>query len=131
MAMNPYAQYVDNQVMTSTPGKLLLMTYDAAIRFTRTALECMKKKNLYEQNENIKKARNALLSLISALNHDADPKLAANLDALYRYCFDKLTQANIHDNQESVTEVIGILTELRAVWAQADLAAKSESARAA
>jgi flagellar protein FliS len=59
------------------------------------------------------------------LNHEIDPKLTANLEAIYTYCFDKLFYANVNDDLPSLEEVMTILTELRATWAEADLIAKS------
>lgn len=117
---NPYSQYVENQVKTAAPGKLLLMAYDAAIRFGNSAREKMKERNIPEQSANITKMQNILLELISSLNPKADEKLAANLDALYTYMFDRLTQASIRDELKALEEVLQILTELRAVWAEAD-----------
>lgn len=117
---NPYSRYLENQIMTASPGKRLVMTYDGAIRFARTAQECMKKGDLFEQGNNIRKVQNILLELMASLNPKVDEQLAANLDALYTYMFDRLTHANIRDDEKALEEVLGLLTELRAAWAEAD-----------
>jgi flagellar protein FliS len=122
---NPYGKYLETQIMTASPGKLLLMTYDGAIRFARAAQESIRRGNLYEQGQNIQKVQNILLELMASLNPKVDRQLTANLDALYTYMFDRLTQANIHDDTQPLEEVAQILTELRAVWAEADLAARA------
>jgi flagellar secretion chaperone FliS len=122
---NPYGKYLETQIMTASPGKLLLMTYDGAIRFARAAQESIRQGNLYEQGQNIQKVQNILLELMASLNPKVDRQLTANLDALYTYMFDRLTHANIHDDTQPLEEVAQILTELRAVWAEADLAARA------
>jgi len=122
---DPYSQYLENQVKTASPGKLLIMTFDAAIRFGRTAHERMKEGKLDEQSANIGKLQNVLLELMSSLDAKVDRQLAANLDSLYTYMFDRLTQANIRDDVRALEEVVQILTELRSAWAEADLAARS------
>lgn len=127
---SPFNQYFETQVLTASPGKLLVMTYDAAIRFARTAQESMKQGNLYEQGANIHKVQNILLELMSSLNPKADEQLAANLDALYTYMFDRLTHANVHDDMPALDEVLNILTELRATWAEAEQLARTSTTQA-
>ena len=126
--VDPYSKYLENQVKTATPGKLLVMTFDGAIRFSRIALEKMKEHKLDEQSLNISKVQNILIELMSTLNHKVDSQLAANLDALYTYMFDQLTDANIHDNTQALEEVIQMLIELRMSWAEAELSVRTSSA---
>ncbi|MCL6518698.1 MAG: flagellar export chaperone FliS [Armatimonadetes bacterium] len=126
MSVNsPYSQYVENQFKTASPGKLLLMAYDAAIRFAKTAAEKMKEGKLDQQSENIRKVQNIVLELISSLDMNVDRQLAENLYSLYSYIFDRLTHANIKDDQRALEEVIQILSELRQTWAEAELLARS------
>lgn len=122
---NPYSQYSLNQITTATPGRLLVMTFDAAIRFARTAAGKMKEHQLDEQNTNIKRVQNLILDLISSLNPKADSQLAANLHSIYNYMFDRLTQANLRDDATALDEVIEMLTELRKTWADAELIVRS------
>lgn len=118
---NPYSQYQESQLSTATPGKLLVMTFDAAIRFAKAASEAMKEHKLDVQSANITKVNNILLELISTLDFKVDFQLADNLDNLYRYMFDRLIFANIRENQAAVAEVIDMLIELRQTWAEAEL----------
>jgi len=124
---DPYAQYAENQITTASPGKLLLMAYDAAIRFGRVAQDKMRDGDLYEQSTNIRKVQNILLELMAALDPKADRQLTANLDALYTYMFDRLTHANIHDDVKALEDVIQIMTELRSAWAEADRLVRASS----
>lgn len=121
---NPYGKYLENQILTASPTKLLILTFDGAIRFARTAQEKMKQGDLYEQGNFIKKVQNILLELMSSLNAKVDPQLVANLDALYTYMFDRLTHANMQDDLQALEEVTNILVELRSVWAEADVLAR-------
>lgn len=126
MAMNnPYNTYFENQLKTATPGKLLVMLYDAGIRFAKTGLQKMQEGKLDEQSENIRKVQNVLLELISSLDPKSDPQLAGNLQSLYEFMFDQLTDANIHDNIEPLQNVIKLLTEMRGVWADAEMLVRS------
>jgi flagellar secretion chaperone FliS len=122
---NPYSQYHENQIKTVTPGKLILMAYDGAIRFARTAAEKMKEGKLDEQSANITKAQNIILELMSSLDMKIDQQLADNLYSLYTYMFDRLTQANVHDDIGALDETIQILGEMRSAWAEAEFALRS------
>lgn len=124
-ALNPYSQYQETQFKTATPGKLLLMTFDAAIQFARVAVEKMRQHKYDEQGANITRVQNILLELMASLDMDKDPRLAANLYSLYSYMFDRLTRANVQDDEAPLLETIQILTEMRATWAQAELAIRS------
>ena len=39
--------------------------------------------------------------------------------------FDRLTEANLHDDQQALAEVLDIMTELRSTWAEAELMIRS------
>lgn len=122
---DPYSQYVDNQIKTASPGKLLVMAYDAAIKFGHMAQEKMKQGDLFEQSSNIRKVQNILLELMSSLDPKVDRQLTANLDALYTYMFDRLTHANVHDDVNAIEEVVQIMTELRSAWEEAATTARA------
>jgi len=130
MTLNsPYEQYIRAQFTTATPGKLLLMAYDGAIRFAKVAAEKMKEGKLDEQSANIRKCQNIIAELMSSLNPEVNRQLADSLFALYSYLFDKLTRANISDDSQALDEVIAILTELRAAWAEADATVRTGASK--
>ena len=125
---DPYSQYLENQVKTATPGKVLVMAFDGAIRFARIAAEKMKEGQLDEQSANIIKVQNIIIELMSSLNMDADRQLAGNLYSIYSHIFDRLTQANVHDDMSALEEVIQILGEMRQTWAEAERLVRSGEA---
>ncbi len=122
---NPFSQYVDNQVNTATPGRLIVLAYDGAIRFANAGMEAMKARGLYEQSTSIAKAQAIIGELMCSLDDKAAPDLAASLKSLYAYMLDLLTEANIHDNADALREVIGLLTDMRAAWAEAEIMVRS------
>jgi len=48
-----------------------------------------------------------------------DERMAATLRSLYEYLYDRLTHANVRDDEGAVVEVIGHMSRLREAWAEA------------
>ncbi len=119
MAVSPYAQYQQNDITTAGPDKLLLITYDAAIRFARIGREKMKLDSPVEKSRNIGKSRALIAELLSTLDPAPNPELAASLARLYGYMHNRLVEADLNSDQGAVSEVIDMLTNLRGAWARA------------
>ena len=117
--MTANQSYRTNQITTAGPGQLVVMAYDGMLRFLREADVAMRQKNYEAQNRHIQKTQALLMELLCTLNHSASPELARNLDALYRWMYDRLTQANIHDELQTLAEVTGHLAKLRDAWSLA------------
>jgi flagellar protein FliS len=118
--LNAYArsQYQEMQVQT-TPGRLVVMLYDGALRFLHLGLDALQRGDRQAQGLNLGKAQNILLELMNTLDKSAG-KLAFNLESLYRYCLKRLLIANAEDRGEYVEEVIRLLLPLRDAWEQAE-----------
>ena len=124
---NAYQQYLESQVLTASKGKLLLMTYDGAIRFIGQAKIHMAAREYEAQNTCIIKAQRLILELMMTLDAKVAPDLAHRLMLLYEYMFNRLVEANVTDKPDVLDEVHERLTELRSTWAEADLRASSEA----
>jgi flagellar protein FliS len=120
MPQDGYAQYQRSQLMTASPAKLLLASYDGAIRFARIASERMRDGDLFEQNKHINKTLAIVSELMSTLRDDLDPAFSNRLRSLYLYVIRKLAQANLQGDQEALAESIKILSDLREAWGKAE-----------
>ena len=124
MVANGYARtYQTQAVLTASPGLLVLMLYEGALRFlaqAHVALEADKDDwHRFEViNRNIQKAQNIIAELKGTLNHDAGGEVAANLDRLYEYYIRRLHEANFKKDVTPVIEVEGLLGELRDGWSE-------------
>ena len=98
---NPYAQYQQNEITTAGPDKLLLITYDAAIRFARIGREKMKADSPVEKSKNIGKSRALIAELSSTLDPKPNPELAANLANLYLYMHNRLVEADLNNDEKA------------------------------
>lgn len=124
MMTSPYEKYRQSSVQTATPAQLLIMLYDGAIRFARTAMDGISKQDYEKTNLNFGKAQNIVKELMITL--DQKYEVSAGLYSLYEYINYLLVEANVHKSQEKAEEAIGYLTELRETWLQASKIAANQ-----
>lgn len=123
---NPYKQYQQNVVNTSTPQELTLMLYNGLIKFLKLAAQSIEGNNTEKSNNNISRAQDILEEFMSTLNMDYD--ISNNLYSLYDFMYWRLVDANIKKDKTMVEDVIGFAEELRDTWAQAMKLAKGQQA---
>ena len=112
------AQYQEMQVQT-TPGKLVVMAYDGALRFLHLGLDALRRGDRAAQSTNLVKAQNIILELSHTLDLGAG-EIAHNLAAIYRYLLTRLMVANAEDQAEPVEEAIRLMSDLRDAWDHAE-----------
>ena len=126
MMNNSYQQYKNTQIETASQEKLLLMLYDGAIRFTKRAIKGIEEENYELKNNALNRVQAILSEFQATLDHEQDPELTANLDALYDYMNRRLIEGNVENNTEPIEEVLDMLQELRETWQQAANKLKEE-----
>lgn len=117
MITSPYDKYRQSSVKTSTPAQLVVMLYDGAIRFVRTAMDGLSKQDYEKTSLNFGKAQTIISELMSTLDYSYE--ISNNLYSLYEYTNFLLVEANIRKSPEKAEEAIGYLTDLRETWLQA------------
>lgn len=117
--MNAYNQYQQNQILSASPEKILLMLYDGAIRFTRQAILGLEEDNLQIFHHGIKKSMAIITEFSNTLDHEIGGEIAENLDALYNFMVRELTLGNLHKDGEKLKVVERLLVELRTAWGEA------------
>lgn len=127
---NPYQKYKETSVQSASREKILLMLYEGAIRFTKKAIEACETKNIAERGLNIGRAYDIIMELNNTLNHDAGGDIAKNLEQLYMFMTEQLTQANISGDRRHLDQVLKLLETLYSGWVEAvEKLKKSESAK--
>jgi flagellar protein FliS len=121
--MNRYSigkSYLQVATQTASPGQLVLMLYDGAIRFLERARQGFGLEDPAEFNEtinnNVLRAQAILDELNAALNMDQGGPLADHLRMVYNYLDRRLQESNIRKEPDGVEEVIGRLETLRDAW---------------
>lgn len=115
---NPYNAYKNNEVLSASPNKLVLLLYDGAIRYIKWAQVALQDGRVEKVNHNLKKAQDILTEFMSTLDFEQGGEIAGSLFQLYEYMHHQLIQANIHKDVAGMEEVKGLLEELRETWAR-------------
>ncbi|MDX9916867.1 MAG: flagellar export chaperone FliS [Gudongella sp.] len=115
---NAYSEYKNNEIMSASKNKLVLMLYDGAIKFLKLSEIAIRENRIEKANLNITKAQDIISEFMATLNFDEGGVIADNLYQLYEYMHHTLVRANIEKDVSKVTEVRGYLEELRETWAQ-------------
>jgi flagellar protein FliS len=109
-------QYAATQVGTADRLQLVVMLYEGAISFLRQAQERMAQKDVTGKGLYLGKALDIIAELNASLNFHEGREVAANLFHLYNFMTAHLTRANINWDQDAVTEVMGMLGQLKEAW---------------
>lgn len=115
---NAARTYMATQVTTTSQGRLLIMLYEAAIKFLTQARERIEARDYAGKGTLISKAIDIVNELASSLNAEKGGDLAANLHQLYFYCNKRLFMANARMDTGAIDEVVSILDGIRSAYAQ-------------
>lgn len=124
MVASGYARtYRANAILTASPGQLVLMLYDGALKAITLAREAFdlpadEPRRIETINTQLLKAQTILSELQSGLNMEAGGEFARTMHRLYDYHNRRLLEANIRKQVEPVIEVERLVRELRDAWAQ-------------
>ncbi|WP_017378998.1 flagellar export chaperone FliS [Paenisporosarcina sp. TG-14] len=113
---NPYEVYQKNSVMTASPQELTLMLYSGCLKFIKLAKKAMVEKNFEVKNTNIIKAQAIIQELRVTLNQEIE--ISKNMAQLYDYMYNRLVDANMKNDLETLQEVEGYVVEMRDTWKQ-------------
>lgn len=108
--------YVENHISTQQRARLIVVLYDGAIRFLKTARQKLEEGDYALKGVYIGKAQDVLAELSNCLNMEAGPQIANDLRALYNFLHRHLTQANIQRDPQMIDDCVAILEELRQAW---------------
>ena len=100
---NVYGQYRQVQVSTASPGKLILMLYQGAIKALKKANELIDRKEYGEKGDQLIKAQDIIMELNLALDLKTG-EIAESLHQLYMYAYRKLVVANLEVDKDAIQE---------------------------
>ena len=101
---------------SASPHRLIQMLMERIIAKISMARGHMQREDVSNKGRLIGDAIDIISGLQASLNHKADEKIAGNFDALYDYMKRRLLLANLHNDPEILSEVSGLMQELKEAW---------------
>jgi flagellar secretion chaperone FliS len=121
--MNAYAamkQYqtvnVNAQVSEADAHRLIQMLMEGGLQRIAQAKGAMQHGNLALKGEQIGKAVAIIGGLRESLDHQQGGEVAGNLERLYAFMQQRLSEANLRNDIALLDEVIDLLREVKAGW---------------
>lgn len=125
MIGSPYAKqaktYQKQAILTASPGQLVLMLYDGALKFLNQAGEAFadpdNPKCIERVHQGLHRAGEIIAELQANLDLEAGGEYAENLYRLYDYYGRRLMEANMTKSERPMREVEKLLKQIRDAWA--------------
>lgn len=108
--------YAKNQVLTASPEQILIMLFDAAIRFNREAQAANDAGKTSLKLEKIGRVFNIISEFSNTLDHNVGGEIAEELDALYQFHLQELGKARTDKTNKHLKFVEDFLVEWRETW---------------
>jgi flagellar protein FliS len=129
MAYSNYGKYLETEVFSADPVKLVCMLYRGAIDATSAARRHLKDRQIRERSREIMRAVEILLELSRSLDPQYE-QISRPLRDLYVYTQTRLIEANAKQIDQPLAEVEQLLSTLLEGWKSVVPAAPPVSAEA-
>lgn len=116
MRTNAYQQYVEDEILTADPIRLVQLLYKGAMEAVVSARSCLARGDIKGRSTSTTRAIQILAELSFSLNHEAGGELSARLAALYDYMQRRLIDGNQEQIDPPFAEVEKILGTLGEAW---------------
>jgi flagellar protein FliS len=111
--------YKKTSINTARKEEILLMLYEAAIKFCKKSIEAINEKNIAKKGEYIGRLQDIIIELNNSLDHKIGGSIAEELSRLYDYIFYSSTLANINMDTKPLEGCLDVLTTLYDGWTNA------------
>lgn len=111
-----YQNYLDHEVLTATPLKLVELLYRGALDSIASARRYLRLGDIRSRSRAIGKATAIVTELSLALDHEKGGELSRNLANLYAYIAKLLIRANAEQIDPPLAEAEQLLSTLVEAW---------------
>jgi flagellar protein FliS len=118
-AANPrVAAYKQQSVLTATPGQLVVMLYDGALRFLQQGAALMRAEDQLGCDAKLRRAEAIIDELHTTLDKEKGGEIASRLEGIYVFCKRHLIEARIERDAGMIDKVGELLGDLRDAWSR-------------
>lgn len=118
MISNPYQQYRNTEVNTSSPGKLVILLYEGLIKFINEGKKLMEEGNIKDSHEILLKAEGIVSALAGSLNMEVGGEISKNLYSLYQFVNLRIVEANSYKDPSKLEEAAQVIEPMMEMWKQ-------------
>jgi flagellar secretion chaperone FliS len=111
------AAYRRGDVLAATPGQLVVLLYDGALRFLRRGAGAMGAGEVEKAHKALRNGERIIRHLDATLDYEQGD-LPQQLHAIYQFCLAHLDRARMSQDPEKIEQVTDMLGELREAWSQ-------------
>lgn len=116
MRLNAHQQYIEDEVLTADPLRLVQLLYRAAVEAVVNARRYLRSGSIKPRSRAINKAIEILAELSSSLDYETGGQLSFQLAQLYDYMQRRLIEANAIQTDAPLAEVEHLLCCLEDAW---------------
>lgn len=130
--VEPGKRYQAAAINTASPGQLILMLFDGALRCMGIAVAAFEEPDRTKQIEsihnNLIKAQGILRELQTSLDLEKGGEFSQQMHRLYEFMIEQLNEANLKKSVTPIQIVEGLLIPIRDAWAQMLVQSSTEAA---
>ena len=116
MANTVHGAYLEAEILSADPVKLVTILYRAAIEAVGAARQHLKAGFIRERSRRITKASEIIHELRRSLDHNQGGEISRSLAELYEYMQTRLIEANTKQIDPPLAEVEKLLSTLLDAW---------------
>src|ERR1017187_9768096 len=109
--------YLESRVLAADPIELVNLLYQAGLEAVREARRHLAGGRIADRSREITKACQVVIELATSLDHERGGEISKRLALLYDYMQRRLLEANMHQTDAPLADVLGPLTTLSEAWA--------------
>ncbi|GGB10572.1 flagellar export chaperone FliS [Agarivorans gilvus] len=126
--INQYRQVgIKDQIATADPHKITQILMQAALENLSVAKGCIERNDLTNKAKPMAKATSIITSLKNTLDHERGGDISTNLDDLYAFMLERLSEASRNNDAKLIEEVIEVFLPIKTAWDQIPDSAKAEA----
>ncbi len=116
--VSPYGRYRETQVLSASPGELVVLLYDGLVRFIESGRQSIARGETEAAHKALTRAQDIVFELMATLNMEVE--LSRKLYALYSFWVERLIEANLRKDATLVEPILEMAKSLRDAWSQAE-----------
>ena len=114
--MSKLNAYRQTAVTTASKEQVLIMLYEAAIKHLKKASESCQKADMSAKGVAVGKAHDIVMELSNSLDFTVGGDIAKNLERLYTFMIEQITQGNMNNDPAKFDQARTLLENLLEGW---------------